>query len=1071
MQIATEVEDWPRTLRRASVNAFGYGGANAHAILESASSYHAIEEENSFEKASDELLVLPISAGSTSSLSQRVSQVRQAVETAALDKLQALVHTLCERRTHLSCRSVLLAKAGSSIESPRLLDLEGELNEVSNVGTALPIAFVFTGQGAQYATMGKTLFLQNESFRTSILNLDKSLQSLLPPGHCPSWTLQGAILDEPQDSQIQEASRSQPVCTAIQIALVDLLRSWKLSPQAVVGHSSGEIAAAYCAGLLSGPQAVVVAYYRGYAVERLKQKGAMLAAGIHFDTATDLIREHNLCDQVFVACINSPESVTLSGTTNGTEELATDLQQQGKFCRKLRTGGRAYHSFMMSEVGELYETLIRPFLGHETNNDLSTSQMYSSVITSQDGEPLRMQKNSVSATYWRDNLEKPVQFSAALGQILRTLKKVYLIEIGPNPALKSPIHQICAHLNRNHASVPYSYTLSRDKDDDFCMKRLAGLLYLANQPISLAHVNGLSSSQTTCELPPYPWDYSAGLAWQEPRASIELRNRQYPRHELLGSQQVDGNGISWMWRNVLSLEETPWIRDHKLESQIVFPASCYLAMAIEAISQALSSPTTATKPAFEFRHVNINTALIIHDDASMSDVEIYTILSPQELSRATVSQDWHEFTISSYVSSQATVHCSGSIRIVDDQQCMSFVNSIKVPATDFEIWPDMAVWYDKFAKDGLRFGPNFQSVARLQTDSNRVRFEAISTTQLRPGVQEGHERSRYFFHPITIDACIQVAIMGSAAGDVSETNVYLPVFIDECRIRTAPENDIQALGVIQALSTKTSPSSQRVASTLWSADHIATPLIHVQGLRMTQYKSSITQESPFTRQPCLQVRWKPDIRHVNTASAVPLDRYVTEFISKCCDENMEIADDKYLAAIGAVIDLAGHADPRMRVLELGDDCRCKEKKLVSLLDDSTGFRRYESWQSVSVDGSGALHLRDSHNGSEDDLKERADLLFIPSLRDFCGSADMIHSLLAATGLAVTRQTDLAADVLRKACFNVTELPNNKIILASRPPLLERPVASGSDVIIVVRVSYLYFTYWAEWLLIEIDTGP
>lgn len=1103
MKIASEVEEWPRERRRASINAFGYGGANAHVILESANSYTAFErqpkapDQTSENKSHDAVLLLPVSAASPKSLEARMVQIRKVVQGARdPDTIARLSFVLAERTSHFTHRALLLATTASRgpDAKPKLLDdatLDSGVLRGPGI-SSLPLAFIFTGQGAQYAAMGRELLAHNECFLASIRHLDRSLQSMLPPELAPDWTLEEALSDPTEPSPVHLPGRSQPVCTAIQIGLVDLLRSWNMQPCAVVGHSSGEIAAAYAAGMVRGPQAIITAYLRGYAVEQVPREGAMLAAGISVDTAQQLIRDAGLDRQVSVACVNSPESVTLSGAVGGVEHLMTEMQRMGYFARTLRTGGRAYHSSMMVDVGELYEELLTPHLCLKAGNNESAqverlleTSMYSSAKAGLADKALILDRESVTASYWRHNLEQPVQFARALSTLLGEKKKVHLVEIGPHPSLKNPVEQVRSHLGYDADSVPYSCTLVRGKDAELCMKQLAGLFFLRHHALCWKGVNGLVGAPPPPRpppsaleaLPPYPWDYSGGLLWQEPRASVEIRNRRFPRHELLGSQQPATDGVHMSWRNVLRLKEVPWLRDHKLETQIVFPGSCYLAMALEALSQkrsetlSYSSSGPQAMPGFEFRHVAIKAALAIQDDEEARDeVELHTALSPRELSSNTVSQDWYDFSISSIVAGRATVHCSGRIRLLHGGQGTAALSDAVTVSKErrFEEWQNMSPWYARFAREGLRFGPAFQSVRGLRTDGSRSSFEATGTTEFVPVLSNGGRGTRYPVHPITLDACIQVGIMGSAAGDISETHVYLPVFIEQCRISTGSllgetNAGVQAAGVIQATSATSGPLTRRIDSSLWSTTESATPLLFLQGVRVTKYHSVIAKQrqNAASRHPCLRVHWKPDIKHLSTGTVPSLDRYVMSYVQNV--QGLKKSDLEYdmeqLAAIGTLLDLAGHQNPRMRTLELKDKGSDDVGRYVirdSLDDNENYFRRYSSWQPLDIDQlANDAPLLGSKDGTCSDYQGGPfDVVFLNTSKDYSVALKILEPLLHEGSILVARNVKdntIAAETLRRSMFDVIELPISKVTLAS-PQVRNstgRISAEAREVLIVV----------------------
>ncbi|POS74652.1 hypothetical protein DHEL01_v206959 [Diaporthe helianthi] len=373
MSVVQEAVNWPRALRRVSINSFGYGGANSHAILESVNSF--LQQVAGREQSLEDEEQQQQEEATSQALVARVTQVTEVMAQIAgtgshsqpLDlrrRLRDIAYTLGQRRSQMDFRKALLLRVKDLPGGqPEVCLLENEDGgEGTNSSNPLPVGLIFTGQGAQWAGMGKQLLKTCPTFSKTIRDLDGVLQGL-PDGQAPGWTIEQTLVDPAESSQIGHVTRSQPVCTALQIALVDMLESWGVAPAAVVGHSSGEIAAAYAAGLLSARQAILVAYFRGVAVGTLRGEGAMMAAGLGPEAASQLIQDNGLGDEVCVACVNAPESTTLSGSATGIELLLARLQGQGKFARMLQTGGRAYHSAMMKQVGALYERLLAPHLG------------------------------------------------------------------------------------------------------------------------------------------------------------------------------------------------------------------------------------------------------------------------------------------------------------------------------------------------------------------------------------------------------------------------------------------------------------------------------------------------------------------------------------------------------------------------------------------------------------------------------------------------------------------------------------------------------------------------------------
>lgn len=420
--------------------------------------------------------------------------------------------------------------------------------------------------------MGRMAFLQFPVFRDTIEKLDMILNKLTPS---PTFTVVEMLFGDPSTTaaKMNEAEVAQPLCTAIQIALVDLLSQWDINPLVSVGHSSGEIGAAYAAGLISGSEAIIIAFCRGRAVKDKSVPGSMLAVGLGINEVQAFLPSDS--EQVCVACENSPSSVTLSGHIQHISELCEVFNSKGIFARELKTG-RAYHSPHMISVGEAYDMMLAVAPTVLTEGDLLWRQARSHMISSVTGELILGE--SLPAGYWSQNLRQRVLFKTAvqrLGSDRNFGEVTCVIEIGPHSALSGPFKQVCLDNKFDHFT--YIPSMIRGKDDADQLLSVAGSLFLAGYDVDLEMVNDLAqdagmirkpkTQYLLVDLPPYQWNYEKEY-WTEPRASAEQRNRAYPRHDLLGSRVSGLSDGCKVWRNILRHRDVPWLKDHSVSKTL-----------------------------------------------------------------------------------------------------------------------------------------------------------------------------------------------------------------------------------------------------------------------------------------------------------------------------------------------------------------------------------------------------------------------------------------------------------------------------------------------------------------------
>ncbi|KAL4912943.1 polyketide synthase [Aspergillus aurantiobrunneus] len=923
---------WPRdSIRRAGVNSFGYGGANAHAILESADPYVTVEAPRPRGPGARSKYLLPISATTESSLYQKVAGLRQYLDANSPNP-EDFIYTVGHRRTHLPVRRTVLASWDNLADA----FAAETLSAPQGAGSPLPgqFAFVFSGQGAQWPEMGKALFSEFQVFRQAIAAMDAVLQGL---PHPPTWSLRDALLEPPATSQIHAVTRSQPACTALQVGLVMLLDSWDIQPSAVLGHSSGEIAAAFAAGRLTAAEAITVAYYRGYLVGMNCSDGAMMAAGLSQEQAQAEIQAASLDTRVTVACVNSPESVTVSGDRGAIEALSDSFAPRGIFARKLNTGGRAYHSAHMLAVADEYEALLSQTL---QSLDISAKRPTGAVwYSSVTGE---VQDGPADAGYWVSNLTNPVLFSTAVERVTQ-LGSHHLLEIGPHSALELPIKQTKDKLGVPDSQFPYASALVRTKNEVDTVLSLAGWIYASGHGISWNKVNGLSDQHrynVLPDLPAYPWTYDR-LLWNESRASEEFRHRKYPRHELIGSQVPGGNGMDLTWRNVLQLGDISWLVDHRLQETIVFPGAGYIAMAIEALRQAANLPD-GSKPLIRLQNVHIVAALGVSSQPATANVELFTVLRPTPMTRASYAQDCWDFSISSYEDGGPTTRATGSISCSRTAGPLSGVCSTSDVALE-QTQP--RTWYENLLRVGLNFGPAFRSIQDFQVP--RMRGDPICKTHapLLRSWDEPDGFAQYVIHPITIDAMLQTAIVASTNGVTRNLRAKVPVSFRSITIQP-PDLVVSKPCTIDSKARVVGLGTSDIDAELTAED--GQVVAQMENVKLAPYNPGTQVDSGDQRHPMLRVLWKPDAHGLGLMDPESFTAYLSEFAREA-ESEVKIEG---LLKMGAVLSLLSHKNAALRILELGNENPEISNATINLLHGSAVFPRLLSYHTgcISEDG-------------------------------------------------------------------------------------------------------------------------
>ena len=645
--------------------------------------------------------------------------------------------------------------------------------------------------------------------------------------------------------KLSRAEFSQPLCTALQIAIVDLLASCGVTPSAVVGHSSGEIAAAYAAGALSKEGALIAAYYRGFVCHKFTEAGGMAAIGLGKNRILSF-----LLSDVGIACENSGSSVTLSGSSEALEKImgAIKSQDDRTYMRRLQVDV-AYHSGKlgllpllssilsgvldhMKIVGNKYRKLISK---HITAHSPKIP-FYSSVY----GGRVLLEVSDFGPGYWQENLEKPVLFHTAVIALLRESPRMVHVEIGPHHALRGPLRQIYQETAISMRHIP---TLSRGANDTRALLSTIGQLYSAGVPVRLPP-EPCRDLRVLTDLPLYPWHYERAY-WAETRL---MRNWRFPKHaphDLLGSRTLESTELNPTWRNEIRVSDVPWLKDHCVGSDIVFPAAGYISMAGEAACQ-LGDRTNSHD--YTVKEVDLRLALVLQTEGSK---EMVTTLRSQRLT-VTLDSEWYEFDIVSYDGSSWNKHCSGFVRR----------GRASIPQSHEKKCPQplprkvsASRWYRTFSRIGLNYGRRFTGMKNITAGVTET--SAILDVRDYPG--DGPE-SYYPLHPTTLDIVLQSWTVAAFRGIYSAFNKpFLPTFIKELYVGNGSGQNIKLKTMTGASSAAAGPDNAEGLSHGVGED--GKNCLVLKGLRGTP----ILTEEDVPELTALQMQWKPDLFFLDVA--------------------------------------------------------------------------------------------------------------------------------------------------------------------------------------------------------------
>ncbi|KAF6805807.1 hybrid pks-nrps protein [Colletotrichum sojae] len=859
LRVPTEPTPWPARApgrpKRASVNSFGFGGTNAHVILES------YDDQRKIGPPPEENTVPPIvvSAHSQSSLLENIQKLARYLHDHPEVDLRDVSWTLWTRRSGLALRKAFAATSRKQL----LFDLEQAIadsvgSRTPSLGTPLsPLVSptegfgalgIFTGQGAQWPGMGRELLLRSPIFKKAIEECDKSLASL---PDAPSWSLEKELLASAGDSRISEAEIAQPATTAVEICLARMLQASGVKFTAVVGHSSGEIAALFAAGILSLSDAIRVAFYRGlYA--KLAGAGSMMAVGIGGDAALDFCQEDRFRGRICLAAKNSPSSVTLSGDVDSINEAKAVFDERKIFARVLRTD-KAYHSRHMEACSEAYLQAMRK-CGIKPLEPTGTCVWVSSVNGTADRYWDR-DFDDLAGPYWIANMVKPVLFADAVTTALTNGGPFdAAIEVGPHPALKGPVNQtVRPHLGK---PLPYCGSMSRDDDCVASFSELRGFLWTNFGPAALDYdgcqrcwTSDAPAPRVVPDLPTYSWDHGAPI-WRESRLSRTHRLRGRGNASiLLGHRCPDDSDWEPRWRNFLSLKELPWLRGHSFQGEVLFPSAGYVAMMLE-VAQFLAGDRPMSL--IEIDDLTLERPLKVEEGPR--PVEMLTSVRVTNQGGDKITAEFSSYVCSDPAKGAVDRTCYGSISVLLGEPGDNLLPSRVDPLSGTVPSVDVERFYGSVRDTRLEYEDLFKRLNSLR------RVDGIATATASWFADEIEYGDLY--HPALIDVALQPVFAAFNAPTAERLwTAYLPQSFSKITVnpsrKLAPSAGGQIEILIDAFSTELSATKISGDVSIYAPDDdFHTPFLQLEGMTLAALGRP---DASNDRVIFAETTWKPDL--------------------------------------------------------------------------------------------------------------------------------------------------------------------------------------------------------------------
>jgi myxalamid-type polyketide synthase MxaB len=771
LQVQEHLAPWPQSQEPAlaGVSSFGFGGTNAHAILEAAP-LRQLEPVVVDRPAH----LLTLSARTPEALKELAGQFTDYLVARPNTSLADICYSANTGRSHFPHRLAIAAES--------VLELREKLAAMDRSDQALPgkqsapskVVFLFTGQGSQYINMGRQLYDTQPIFRQTLEKCNEILQPYLEQ---PLLSILYPDLYKPKEkseignrkSEIDETAYTQPVLFALEYALAELWRSWGIEPAVVLGHSVGEYVAACVAGVFSLEDGLRLIAERGRLMQSLPAGGTMAAVFATEVQVRAAIAPYT--DQVSIAAINGPENIVISGAGPAIETILATLQAEGIKAKRL-TVSHAFHSPLMEPILSTFEATARQIQFNVPRIPLVSN------LTGQFWQPGRIP----DAAYWVRHLREAVRFSASIGLLHQQGYELFL-EVGPNPTL----------LGMATRCVPAETGLwlpsLRSGQDDWSqmLKSLAGLYTHGIEVNWTGFEQPYVRGRRRVSLPPYPFQrqrywFTSG---RERTALAQKQLRPKGVHPLIGRPLHSPAFKGVLFESELSRDELPFLQDHRVHDSIIVPATAYLEMIMAGATELFGQGQ------YQVESLTIQAALLLAEEKASP---IQLILTPEDAETATFQLFSRETQEAEDQSSTPVwkLHVTGKIRKETADQAKLETSSLEAIQQRCSEKLSVATFYQNFDALGMHYGPTFRGVEQLWRRDDEILGQIKLPQQLEP------EASDYRLHPAFLDACLQlIGAVLPPASENSQAAIYLPLSLDRFQVYHRPGSQLWSQVVVR----------------------------------------------------------------------------------------------------------------------------------------------------------------------------------------------------------------------------------------------------------------------------------